>query len=176
MRYRFQWGQEIYTISIERHGDGYQAQVGGDSYELNILDAQPGQLSLLFEGRPVTLYWAEQAGKRWISIDGCTYLLEKPSLRGRRAIPGETAGSLFAPMPSQVRELFVAEGMLVEKGETLMLLEAMKMEIRVQAPRAGRVIRLAVQKGQSVNRDQELAYIEDEQGDEVQAVAGPKQP
>jgi biotin carboxyl carrier protein len=47
-----------------------------------------------------------------------------------------------------------------------MLLEAMKMEIRVQAPLAGRVAKLAVQVGQSVNRDQELATIEDVSVDE----------
>ena len=167
MRYRFQWGQQVYNITIERREQGYRAQVEGEPYDLQVLDAQPGQLSLLFQGRPVTLYWAERAGKRWVSMDGCTYLLEKPALRGRRGSEGESAGSLRSPMPAQVRDIHVSEGMLVEKGETLMLLEAMKMEIRVQAPRAGRVARLAVQVGQSVNRDQELAYIEDAQaGDE----------
>jgi biotin carboxyl carrier protein len=174
MRYRFQWGQVVYNISIERQGDGFQAFIEGLPYKFNILDAQPGQLSLLFEGRPVTLYWAEQAGKRWISMDGCTYLLEKPALRKRRVIEGESAGRLRAPMPAQVREIHVAEGMLVEKGETLMLLEAMKMEIRIQAPRAGRVAHLRVKKGQSVNRDQELAYIAGEQDldQELQSLSG----
>jgi acetyl/propionyl-CoA carboxylase alpha subunit len=173
MRYRFQWRQQVYNISIERHSDGYLAQVEGLPYEFNILDVQPGQLSLLFEGQPVTLYWAEQGGKRWISLDGCTYLLEKPTLRGRRATEGESEGSMRAPMPAQVRDIHVAEGMLVEKGETLLLLEAMKMEIRVQAPKAGRVARIAVQVGQSVNRDQELAFIENLQ--ETQSEAGPSE-
>jgi acetyl/propionyl-CoA carboxylase alpha subunit len=168
MRYRFQWRQGVYNISIERHGEGYRAQVDGIPYELNVLDSQPGQFSLLFEGRPVTLYWAEQGGKRWVSMDGCTYLLEKPTLHRRRGTEGETEGSLRAPMPAQVRQVEVAEGMNVKKGETVMLLEAMKMEIRVQATKAGRVARLMVQVGQSVNRDQELAYIEDEQDIQVQ--------
>jgi biotin carboxyl carrier protein len=171
MRYRFQWGRQVYDITIERKGDSYLALMQGRSYELDILDAQPGQISLLFEGRPVTLFWAEQAGKRWVSMDGCTYLLEKPTLGGRSGIEGDSEGSLRAPMPAQVRDIYISEGMLVEKGETLMLLEAMKMEIRVQASRAGRVARLVVQVGQSVNRDQELALIEDAQavGQEVQA-------
>ena len=166
MRYRFQWGKEVYNISIERQEDGFRAHVEGQPYTLKILDEQAGQLSLLFEGRPVTLYWAEQAGKRWISMDGCTYLLEKPAARGRRGSETESQGSLRSPMPAQVRDIFVAQGMQVEKGETLMLLEAMKMEIRVQAPLAGRVSKLAVQVGQSVNRDQELAVIQDVSFDE----------
>jgi biotin carboxyl carrier protein len=45
------------------------------------------------------------------------------------------------------------------------------MEIRVQAPLAGRVSKLAVQVGQSVNRDQELAVIEDVSIDEPGAQA-----
>lgn len=170
MRYRFQWGQEVYEISIERHGDGYLAKVNGVPFELNILDAQPGQLSLMLEGRPVTLYWAEQAGKHWVSMDGCTYLLEKPALRKRQGVDGESVGSLRAPMPAQVRDIYVAEGMPVEKGETLLLLEAMKMEIRVQAQKSGLVARLNVQVGESVIRDQELAYIQDPPGEEQAAV------
>jgi acetyl-CoA/propionyl-CoA carboxylase biotin carboxyl carrier protein len=64
-----------------------------------------------------------------------------------------------APMPAQVRAVQVAEGDEVEKGQTLLLLEAMKMEIRVKAPGAGRVARLLVTSGQSVEKEQLLAEL-----------------
>ena len=48
---------------------------------------------------------------------------------------------------------------MVEKGQTLLLLEAMKMEIRVSAPRAGQVSRLLVREGQTVQKDQVLVEI-----------------
>jgi biotin carboxyl carrier protein len=65
-------------------------------------------------------------------------------------------------MPAQVRAVLVAEANLVESGQTLMLLEAMKMEIKLQAPRRGRVVRLPVQEGQSVDRDQVLVELSEE--------------
>jgi pyruvate carboxylase subunit B len=64
-------------------------------------------------------------------------------------------------MPAQVREVRVREGDLVEKGQTLLLLEAMKMEIRLQAPHGGRVARLLASAGSQVDRDQVLVELEE---------------
>jgi pyruvate carboxylase subunit B len=49
----------------------------------------------------------------------------------------------------------------VTKGQTLLVLEAMKMEIRIQAPRDGKVAKLFVQQGQTVEREQMLIEIEE---------------
>ena len=54
----------------------------------------------------------------------------------------------------------------LEKGQTLLLLEAMKMEIRVKAPSAGRVSRLLVIPGQPVEKEQLLAELKNSAGDE----------
>jgi biotin carboxyl carrier protein len=62
-------------------------------------------------------------------------------------------------MPAQVRAVQVEEGEKVEKGQTLLLLEAMKMEIRIKAPASGSVKRLLVEAGQTVEKDQLLAEV-----------------
>jgi len=54
-----------------------------------------------------------------------------------------------------------AAGKQVEKGEPLLLLEAMKMEIQIKAPAAGRVRQILVTEGQTVEKDQVLAEIGD---------------
>jgi biotin carboxyl carrier protein len=64
-------------------------------------------------------------------------------------------------MPGQVRAVNVEEGALVTKGQTLLLLEAMKMEIRIQSPQNGVVRKLLVQQGQTVEREQMLIEIVD---------------
>jgi len=53
----------------------------------------------------------------------------------------------------------VQAGEAVTKGQTLIVLEAMKMEIRVQAPRDGIVKKLFVKQGQTVEREQMLVEI-----------------
>jgi acetyl/propionyl-CoA carboxylase alpha subunit len=162
VRYRFQSRGQIYTINIERKGSTFRVELGENTHEVGILDALPGEISLLFDGRPVTLFWAADGRGKWLSLDGCTYLLEKPS--SRRAVgPGEgqAGASLRAPMPAQVQAVNVIEGEEVEKGQTLILLEAMKMEIRLAAPQKGRIVKLPAYEGQSVERDQLLVEIED---------------
>jgi len=63
-------------------------------------------------------------------------------------------------MPGQVRAVNVAAGDAVTKGQTLMLLEAMKMEIRIQTPQGGTVKALHVRQGQTVERGQLLIEVE----------------
>ncbi len=67
--------------------------------------------------------------------------------------------TLRAPMPAQVRAIQVQPGEACQKGQTLVVLEAMKMEIRLQAQSAGLVERILVAVGQQVNRDQPLVEI-----------------
>jgi biotin carboxyl carrier protein len=63
-------------------------------------------------------------------------------------------------MPGQIRALNVSEGETVTKGQTLLVVEAMKMEIRVQAPFDGRVSSIAVKAGQTVEREQVLVKVD----------------
>lgn len=162
MQYRYSWGDRDYAVNLERVGAEYRATIEGRVYPLMVLEVQPGQISLLLAGRPVTLFYAQDGERRWISVQGCTYLLEKPAPRGARRMGGSSlAGRLRAPMPAQVRSVEVAEGDQVVIGQTLVLLEAMKMEIRVKAPRAGRVIKILVDRGQTVDRDQALIDLDD---------------
>ena len=162
MRCRFQCGEQIYDVSIERSGQGFRATVNGEPYELTVLEEQPGVLSLHFDGRPVTLHWAADGTRKWISLDGCTYLLDRPT-SNRRATPHEDTGgeAVVAPMPAQVLSVQTTVGQTVEKGAPILLLEAMKMEIQIKAPAGGRVRRVFVTEGQTVEKDQVLAEIGD---------------
>ncbi len=170
MRYRFETAGKVYEISVERRDEGFRAVVDGQAYDLEVLDSQPGRLDLRFApagepglvARSAVLYWAVDGNTRWVSLNGCTYRLEKPSPRARRidGSSGSPAGAAIrSPMPAQVRAVQVEEGEAVEPGQTLLLLEAMKMEIRVRAPAAGNVTRLLVTAGQAVEKDQLLAEI-----------------
>jgi biotin carboxyl carrier protein len=86
-------------------------------------------------------------------------LLEKPATRKASRFESSGEAIVRAPMPAQIQAIHVMQGDVVEKGETLMLLEAMKMEIRIQAPIGGKIQRLPVQVEQSVDRDQVLVEI-----------------
>jgi biotin carboxyl carrier protein len=172
MKYRYQSGDTVYEVLLERHGARYRVTVDGQAYDLEVLDAQPGALSLRFgqQGeairpgaafRPRVVYWGAEGDVKWMSSGGCTYRLDRPSERRRGGAGASGAeNALRAPMPTQVRAVQVAEGDAVEAGQTLLLLEAMKMEIKLTSPRAGRIARLLVKQGETVDRDQILIELE----------------
>jgi 3-methylcrotonyl-CoA carboxylase alpha subunit len=74
----------------------------------------------------------------------------------------DPGAGLAAPMPGKVVAHLVAEGAVVEMGTPLMVLEAMKMELSIAAPRAGVVRRFVYGVGESVSEGAELVVLEPE--------------
>lgn len=96
------------------------------------------------------LAWAAQAGDvRWVFVGGevYTFEVERPSAR-RRALAHHS--TLMAPMPATVRKLVAAAGDRVRKGDVLIVLEAMKMELPVRAAADGRVATINCREGDLV--------------------------
>lgn len=161
MQTKFSANGKNYTLTLDRDGDQLRAVLDGDTHAVEVLDEQPGQLTLRLDGRRVTLYWAVDGPDTWVSMGGCTFRLGRPIPRSqRRAAESDGSENVRAPMPAQVRAVLVQPGDAVEKGQTLLLLEAMKMEIRVKSPLAGTITRLLAAENQTVDRDQPLVEIE----------------
>lgn len=151
------------TLELIKSDKGYLVTADDKTTSVEILhtDANPGQLELLIDGERITAYVSFDNARRWVTIHGRTYLLTKQS--GARKSAGghhHAAGELTAPMPGQVRVVNVSEGDTVTKGQTLLVLEAMKMEIRIQSPMDGVVIKVLVKQGETVEREQMLAVVE----------------
>ena len=148
------------VVEITPQGKSYRATVGDKTVDVEILRAQDGVLELLIDGERVTAYVSADGAKRWVTVNGQTLMLTKSTSAKRRGAGHDHGSGLVAPMPGLVRSVNVAEGEAVSKGQTLLVLEAMKMEIRIQAPRDGSVKKLLVQQGQTVEREQVLIEIE----------------
>jgi biotin carboxyl carrier protein len=86
--------------------------------------------------------------KRWVFLDGDVYEFEVQRVGRRKATAQHS--SLMAPMPATVTRINVAVGATVSKGDTLLVLEAMKMELPVRAPSDGTVSAIACREGELV--------------------------
>lgn len=148
------------TIDITPTGKSYYTTLGDKTVDVEIISTQDGQLNLLIDGEQVTAYVSSDNAKRWVTINGRTYLLTKQSDSRRGGAKHDHSGELTAPMPGQVRAINVSEGDAVVKGQTLAVLEAMKMEIRIQSPGDGLVKKIHIQQGQTVEREQLLITVE----------------
>ena len=99
---------------------------------------------LLVEGRPVKLWHQSMSASASAAVHGAL-------------APG---GDLLAPMQGTIVKVLVEEGGKVETGDPMVLLEAMKMETSLSAPRAGIVVELTAVAGQTAQAGQLLAKIE----------------
>jgi len=148
------------TLDLTPTGKSYRATLGDMTVDVEIVRSENGKLDLLIDGERVTTYISVDGVKRWITINGQTTMLTKSSGTGRTSSSHESGSGLVAPMPGLVRSVNVVAGEVVKQGQTLLTVEAMKMEIRIQAKRAGAVKKVFVKQGQTVEREQVLIEIE----------------
>ena len=95
---------------------------------------------------------------RWVWIDGRVIQLDAPATGRSR---GRTASNeLSAPMPATVVSVMVAGGASVTRGQTLIMLEAMKMELPIRAPRDGVVRAIHCKAGELVQPGVNLLDLE----------------
>lgn len=161
MKINLDYFSETHIVDLTPTGKSYRATSGEKIVDVEIIRAENGTLDLLIDGERVIAFVSSDKTKRWVTVNGRTFVLTKQS--GARKSGGgyhHAAGELTAPMPGQIRAVNVSEGDAVTKGQTLLVLEAMKMEIRIQSPMDGVVKSLAVKVGQTVEREQVLVEIE----------------
>lgn len=160
--YTYQVGDELRTVSIERHGEDFQVTVGDRTYIIRAERPEHGRLNLQVGERRLRATVARDGLHRYVAMAGQTWTLQRPHPQQKRrgaALGGRVEGKLEAAMPGLVLDVLVQPGDAVEQGQPLVLLSAMKMELRIAAPAAGRVLKVHCQAGQVVERGQVLVEI-----------------
>jgi acetyl/propionyl-CoA carboxylase alpha subunit len=127
--------------------------------ELQIAQELPPGEGRLFLGDRFVPYFVTGTPKEiWVTIAGETYVFEKVKSGGGAV---EEAHSGFgAPMPGKVLAVKVEAGQTVEAGQVLVIMEAMKMEHRIEAPGEGVVSALHCNEGDVVDQGFELLDFE----------------
>lgn len=161
--FQYQVGDVVKTVRVEAAGERLSVQIGDCVYLVTAKGDEMGRLNLDVDGRRLRAHVAHAGGKVYVGLNGDAWTLQHPDPRRKRRAgdAGQASGSLTATMPGRVLDVLVQVGDVVRKGEALLLLEAMKMELRVTAPGDGQVQSVACNPGQVVERGQllvELAY------------------
>jgi biotin carboxyl carrier protein len=153
------------TLRVEvRPGRGgrYTVSLDGKPLEVEVAGSRGPLLSLLVEGQSHEVGLEARPGGYTVLLAGETVAVDLvPSARGAVAPPARAHGParLAAPMPGRVVRVLAADGDEVAAGQGLVVIEAMKMENEIRAPRAGRVLELGVREGQAVEAGALLAVV-----------------
>jgi biotin carboxyl carrier protein len=95
-------------------------------------------------------YGVATRDERWVFFEGRVHVIDVSPPSRRKARHGHDETALASPMPATVVMINVRQGQQVEKGDLLVMLEAMKMELPIKAPRDGRVAALNCKPGELV--------------------------
>ena len=149
-RYTLNHKQGTFTFTFE----GETPAGPHDPITLSIDSHQAGEaICRTQSGGAYPFSWAWVGPDLHLWLDGSLFIFQRPEPRRRSTAPAyESGAGVLAPMPGVILEVRVSEGDRVEQGQTLALMESMKMELVITAPRDGAVRHLAVRPGQQVDR------------------------
>lgn len=145
--------------------DGYSFLLDGQSCSADAYLLQPNILSLLIAGRSYRILFDARPGGKAIVLGErrISYRIDDPrSLRSRTNVDtsGTGARPIAASMPGRIVRILVQVGDHIEAQQGLIVVEAMKMQNELKAPKAGSVARIVVEVGATVKAGDVLLVIE----------------
>ncbi len=157
----YRWRDQVFDVGYRNlGGNRLRFNIDGDSASLVLVSLRDHELTWEDEHGHRRRTRVVADGERWhVQHDGhALTLIELPQFPTAEA--EAISGGCVAPMPGKVVKLNAVEGEAVSAGDTLAILEAMKMEHAVRAPTDGVVTKVAVQEGEQVEADQLLVVVD----------------
>jgi acetyl/propionyl-CoA carboxylase alpha subunit len=113
------------------------------------------------QGRVEIVYVAGTADDRWAFWNGQVFRSGRVTVsrRAGRSGQADTAQALTAPMPATVVSVRVQPGSAIKKGDTVVILEAMKMELPIRSPADATVTAVHCREGELVQPDSVLVEL-----------------
>ena len=166
LRQEYPVSDQVFDYRVEAQGETVRVNLAGDEIELAITaqDAQEGRCRTP-DGNSHAFFWAWAGNALHLWVDGQLFIFER--VEGRRQVDrgslGRGAGGsdIVAPMPGTVEQILVRPGDSVERGQTLIIMESMKMELEIAAPRSGVVKRVSVEPGTQVDKGMRLLELDE---------------
>ena len=164
MDYEFQVDGKTRKLSIKEDEGKVVAVVDGNRLEIDVRRISPNLISMLADGHSCLAHVARQGEKILVAIGGRHFCFEEPSqdsaIAGMKASSaGRTEETVKSPMPGMVIKILVAEGDHVSPGDSLVVVEAMKMEHDLRAAFPAVVEKVHVKAGQQVDALQSLVEL-----------------
>ncbi len=169
MKLTAEFDGQSYALDLQREGARVEASIDGRRYELEARETEAGSFLLLAGGHVyecrVNRDGAQQASASEVHIGNKIFqvtLVDPKRLGGARGAGAEASGraQIKASMPGKVVRVLVKAGALVEAGDALVVVEAMKMQNELKSPKSGTVVEVRAETGATVNAGDVLVIVE----------------
>ena len=167
MKLKAQISDRTLEISLTAVENRVTVEIDGRHYDLEVRESAGGVL-LIKNGNAVYRCRVEakrETGKYEVGVRGRSYpisIIDPKRLRSAQNAAGHGHGTaeIVSPMPGKVVRVLVEQGNAVEAGAGIIVVEAMKMQNEMKAPKAGVVVSINAEAGATVNAGDVLAVIE----------------
>jgi len=165
MIYEVTIAEKVYRVELVRTEQEWKCKLDGREILLDVVSAQDGMLSLLLQGKSYEVK-QETVGAESNVVVGqerfSASVRDPRSFRSRRRSGASEQGvmKIKAPMPGKVVRILTPAGSQVEMGQSVLVIEAMKMQNELKAPKTGVVKKINVEEGAAVEAGQALAEVE----------------
>ena len=151
-----------YGLEIEPAESGWRCLLDGREIPVDVAQVAAHRLSILLNGRSYDVICGSDDA---ITVGEHRYLVSATDPRSWRSRHQSAAGAqgpqkLTSSMPGKVVRVLTASGSQVVAGQGIVVVEAMKMQNEVRAPRDGTVSTILVREGSNVNAGEVLAIVE----------------
>jgi biotin carboxyl carrier protein len=168
MKLQAELGDVKHEVEVRRAGENVFASVGGRAYELDVSEPEPGVFLFKNNGRVTEVFVSPQTkpGDPFqVQTGGNFYeirLIDPKRLRGsaRSGETGDGVAEVRTAMHGKVVRILLAAGDEVKKGDGVVVVEAMKMQNELKAPKGGVVKDIKVEEGSTVASGDVLVIIE----------------
>ena len=154
---------EALVLDYTQNGDRYEFSLNGHSGQAQLISARNGAMTLLVDGRAVQAHVVSHGGRILVAVEGRVYefsTAQGNQGRERKSQAGGWEPEIRSPMPGKILEVRVSQGDEVESNQTLVVLEAMKMENTLASGARARVKTIHVAPGELVELGQILVELE----------------
>ena len=161
---KISFGSKSHNAKLRRSGSNFTLTVDDETYDGDFSRKNGGIIQLNL-GEKRTLGFSERSGNEiYVYANGINYVLrKKSSITKQTSIEEESDDIVLSPITGKLLDKKVEDGDKVRKDDVIIVLEAMKMEHRLKAPRDGILSKLTVAEVGSQIKEGELMFeLEDE--------------
>ena len=158
------YGEEIKLRYKSNRDNSFNFSFEETSHVVTVIDSGYGSVEIDIDGQR-SQYTLDKIGEEWLVHSTFCDFEFKELPRYPISSSDDFGGGLVAPMPGAILSIDIKPGDTVKKGDVLVILEAMKMEHRITAPRDGIVESVQTEVGEQVENEQLLVTLEEEEGE-----------
>ena len=156
-------GSQSYVAKLRRSGSNFTLNVDEGTYEGNFSRKNGGLIQINLEGVNSIGFSERKGNEIYVHLNGINYVIRQESTSTKQTVEEESDDVVLSPITGKLLDKKVEDGDKVRKDDVIIILEAMKMEHRLKAPKDGILGKLtSIEVGGQIKEGELMFELEDE--------------